>query len=99
MMISTRELLVSAVQKVTDNLLRQAKQPKLALFFDSFYRFRILGAGYKDQLAAMSGSLGDVPFVGGISFYRMGAPSFSRIDIGNYIWEHSFAMLGLGGRP
>ncbi len=98
LMISTRDFLASAVQRVANDFVKKASRPKIALLFDSVYRFRLLGAGYDNQLGVINDILGDIPLIGGISFYRMGAPSFSRIDIGNFIWEHSFSFLGLGGR-
>lgn len=96
LMISTRKLLIDVFREGCGNLKSSMKNPKIGIVFDSFYRYKLLGVSYSEQLAAAKESLGDIPLVGGISFYNMGTVSLPKVHLGHFIWENSYSLLGLG---
>jgi hypothetical protein len=96
LMIPTRQLLIESLKKACNNFVVSIKRPKICLVFDSFFRYKLLGTSYIQQLQSVSNILGKTPFVGGVSFYNMGSVSFPKLDLGHFIWENSFVVIGWG---
>ena len=97
LMISTREALQNTLKKSAENLTRDNPASKIALLFDSFFRYKFFGRGYSRQLASAKDVLGDIPLVGGVSFYSLGVESLDKLELGHSIFEHSYSLLGIGG--
>ncbi len=98
LMIPTRRLLIESLKESCRNLVQSMKNPKICLVFDSYFRYKLLGTSYSQQLRLAQSALGNVPLVGGVSFYNMGSASFSKIDLGHFIWENSFVTIGWGDK-
>ena len=89
--IPLREKLINSVEAMVKKA--KVRNPRIAIFFDSFVRYKFLKFFYTSQLRALKNALGDVPLVGGISFYSLGLLSSFDLDLGHFIGENSFSLL------
>lgn len=97
LMIFTRDSLQNTLKESAENLKRDNPVSKIALLFDSFFRYKFFDRGYPRQLASAKEVLGDIPLVGGVSFYSLGVESLDKLELGHSIFEHSYSLLGVGG--
>jgi len=98
LMISTKEALINTLKESAENLKKNNPASKIALLFDSFFRYKFFGRGYSRQLVSAKEVLGNIPLVGGVSFYSLGVESLDKLELGHSIFEHSYSLLGVGGR-
>ena len=68
------------------------RKPKIAIIFDSFFNYKFLGTFYHKQLKILKDMLGQIPLVGGVTFYNMGTLKSSKIGLGHFMCEHSYSF-------
>jgi len=98
LMIPIRDTLISSLEKTAQTCKSRVRKPKIAIFFESFFRYKFLGVYYYRQLKILKDVLGDVPLVGGVSFYSMGLLNPLKIELGHFICENSFSFIFMGGK-
>ncbi|MBN2119484.1 MAG: hypothetical protein JW734_00330 [Candidatus Omnitrophica bacterium] len=96
LMIPVRHSLINALSNAAKDCKDKIRKPRICFFFDSFYRYRLLGAFYYRQIEALKEAVGEVGLVGGVSFYGMGTLHSSRIGLGHFILENSFSFITAG---